>query len=122
MITFHGLQRIYPGITPQDVDLQDDADGRGAYIKRWHYHMPVPSDQQIHEASIIAEQQLVKNAAWGSVRNTRNKLLKNSDWTQIPDCSIKNKQAWAKYRQQLRDVTKNFPNPESVVWPIPPAA
>ena len=36
------------------------------------------------------------------MRNYRDHLLKESDWTQLPDAPV-NQQAWATYRQTLRD-------------------
>ena len=53
------------------------------------------------------------------IREQRNALLKNSDWTQIPDCTV-DKQAWAEYRQALRDITAQAGFPTDVVFPTPP--
>ena len=41
-------------------------------------------------------------------RQMRNKKLLESDWTRIDDCGISTskKEEWAKYRQELRDITK----------------
>ena len=39
------------------------------------------------------------------MRYYRNRLLVDSDWTQLPDAPV-DAAAWANYRQQLRD----FPN------------
>ena len=36
------------------------------------------------------------------MRNHRDRLLKESDWTQLPDAPV-DQQAWATYRQTLRD-------------------
>ena len=36
------------------------------------------------------------------MRNHRDRLLKESDWTQVPDAPV-DQQAWATYRQALRD-------------------
>lgn len=47
----------------------------------------------------------------------RLQYLADSDWTQMPDVTIPNKQEWATYRQQLRDmdyqeiVNSEFPTP-----------
>ena len=48
-------------------------------------------------------------------------MLIDSDWTQMVDAPItdKNKQEWAVYRQQLRDIT-SARTPEHVVYPIRP--
>lgn len=57
--------------------------------------------------------------AWSSVRSERNLFLKASDWTQLPDVPLPTKEAWATYRQALRDIT-NQPDPFNIVWPEPP--
>ena len=44
------------------------------------------------------------------MREERNQLLKDSDYTVLPDFPSANKQAWLDYRQQLRD----FPS----VWSV----
>ena len=36
------------------------------------------------------------------MRAVRNDLLSQSDWTQLPDAPV-NREAWATYRQALRD-------------------
>jgi len=54
-----------------------------------------------------------------SVRQSRNDKLKDSDWTQIAD-STADKQAWAAYRQGLRDVTAQQGFPWTVEWPVAP--
>jgi len=53
------------------------------------------------------------------IREQRNRLLTASDWTQIPDCTV-DKQAWATYRQALRDITNQSGFPTDVVWPTKP--
>ena len=42
------------------------------------------------------------------LRDARNQLLLESDWTRIDDCGISTskKAEWATYRQELRDITK----------------
>ena len=56
------------------------------------------------------------------IKSQRNLLLTNSDWTQIPNNPLtdQQKQDWAVYRQQLRDVTTQSGYPFNVVWPTPP--
>ena len=53
------------------------------------------------------------------VRNRRNELLSNSDWTQINDATV-NKDEWGGYRQALRDLPQQVGFPFDVVWPEPP--
>lgn len=57
---------------------------------------------------------------WSNVRFVRNKMLIQSDWTQIPDCSVKNKKEWKSYRKKLRDITTDYQHPTIVKWPIKP--
>ncbi len=56
---------------------------------------------------------------WPVVRSRRNQLLTASDWTQLPDVPLATKEAWAIYRQALRDITLQ-PDPFNIVWPVPP--
>ena len=53
------------------------------------------------------------------IRQQRNQLLKASDWTQVADAPV-DKQAWATYRQALRDITEQAGFPNNVVFPTPP--
>jgi hypothetical protein len=52
-------------------------------------------------------------------RELRTKLLKESDWTQLPDTSI-NSILWAVYRQKLRDISKSPGFPWAFEWPSSP--
>jgi hypothetical protein len=54
------------------------------------------------------------------IRWRRNFLLTSCDWTQVSD-STANKEAWAAYRQQLRDLPSSNANPRLIVFPTPPA-
>ena len=57
-------------------------------------------------------------------RTTRNKLLADSDWTQMNDSPLSNedKTAWATYRQELRDMSDlaSWPNIADDDWPVAP--
>lgn len=63
-----------------------------------------------------------KIVGWDWARSYREQLLKQSDWTQLPDCPLSNekKQLWTTYRQQLRDITDSVDNPEDGVFPPDP--
>lgn len=50
------------------------------------------------------EIQAAKNSAMAQIRSDRNKLLLQSDYTQIPDNPDPQKAEWAAYRQTLRDL------------------
>jgi hypothetical protein len=64
-----------------------------------------------------AEYKVQKDAEQAkNVRQTRNDKLKECDWTQLAD-STADKQAWATYRQALRDVPNQVGFPWTVDWP-----
>jgi hypothetical protein len=56
-----------------------------------------------------------------SVRANRKDLLAKSDWTQLQDAPV-DKQAWAKYREELRAIPEQEGFPYSVQWPVAPDA
>ena len=49
------------------------------------------------------------------LRNKRNKLLTESDWTDQYEI-----EEWKEYRQALRDLPSTTEDPENPVWPEPP--
>jgi hypothetical protein len=53
----------------------------------------------------------------------RDRLLRDSDWTQLPDVqlTIEQQAAWAVYRQVLRDVPQQEGFPSNVNWPAIPS-
>jgi len=53
------------------------------------------------------------------MRNERDQLLSDSDWTQLDDAPV-DKQAWADYRQALRDVPEQAGFPFDIEWPTAP--
>ena len=50
----------------------------------------------------------------------RNALLASSDWTQTLDAPV-DREAWATYRQQLRDFPSTWTPSETAEFPDPPA-
>ena len=83
---------------------------------------PIFIDQVIDGVTITAAEQeasykAMKDAEQAkNVRTSRNQLLKDCDWTQLAD-STANKEAWATYRQALRDVTEQEGFPWTLPWP-----
>lgn len=78
-----------------------------------------PVQQAAYEAQIIENNLAVK---WETIRLGRNKLLSDTDYTQLPDTPItaQCRTAFQTYRQALRDVTSQ-PDPYNISWPtIPP--
>jgi hypothetical protein len=56
---------------------------------------------------------------WFEIREIRNQLLIECDWTQLSDISSEIKNLWSNYRQDLRDIT-NQTNPFNITWPVKP--
>lgn len=58
-----------------------------------------------------------------SIRNKRNKLLDESDWTQVNDCPLTDskKQEWATYRQELRDLPSLYQSANNIADVIFPS-
>jgi hypothetical protein len=56
---------------------------------------------------------------WIEIRDIRNELLLECDWTQLSDIPTETKNVWSNYRQELRDIT-NQSNPFNINWPVKP--
>lgn len=54
-----------------------------------------------------------------SIRDQRKTKLADSDWTQVADSPV-DKEAWAAYRQALRDITVQAGFPWDINWPVAP--
>ena len=54
------------------------------------------------------------------MRTIRNRLLSESDWTQLPDAQC-DQAAWATYRQALRDFPATWKPAETANFPEAPA-
>ena len=76
----------------------------------------LPAEQAAVKAAISDYYR--QNQDWSAIRQERNRLLAESDWTRLDDATA-DKDAWAIYRQALRDITLQ-PNPLEVQWPVPP--
>lgn len=57
------------------------------------------------------------------LRDKRARLLRQSDYTQMPDAPFSDEQRaeWRAYRQALRDLPEIVTDAASAVWPIAPA-
>ena len=87
--------------TPQLID--------GVYVQVWNQ-----TDATQEEIDTKIENQ------WEQIRVARNEILKECDWTVLPDSPVSASiEEWKTYRQQLRDVTSQS-NPFEIVWPTNP--
>lgn len=78
----------------------------------WVYTVKV-MDKSPDELALDRESQAM------NIRSTRNRLLTDSDWTQVADAPV-DKQAWGTYRQALRSITEQEGFPWTVQWPRSP--
>jgi hypothetical protein len=66
---------------------------------------------------------MIENATeeqkWAQIRAWRNAQLNRTDWTQLADSPL-DKEAWAIYRQALRDLPAQGGKAEDAVFPIAP--
>lgn len=69
---------------------------------------------------IVLVEKPKKEITWDQIKKERNALLLESDWTQLLDVNLSNKEEWKVYRQQLREITTNFSNPNEVIFPSKP--
>lgn len=76
------------------------------------------SDEDL--AQLAIDEANASEAQWERVRSDRNTRLAACDWTQLPDAPV-DAEAWAIYRQALRDITDQS-NPFEIVWPAAPDA
>jgi hypothetical protein len=73
------------------------------------------------EAGEIVLRDKVLIVSWDDIRIKRDNLLTTSDYTQMSDWPG-DKEAWAIYRQALRDIPQTYATPADVVWPTKPSA
>jgi len=59
---------------------------------------------------IEVSQENIELLLYNDLRNKRDKLLQQSDWTQMPDSPLteEKKQEWQTYRQALRDLPQTI--------------
>lgn len=81
--------------------------------------LPTLAELQVKQLELTANK---KTPKWETLRDKRDQLLLESDWTQLLDAPIDaaTQARWATYRQTLRDLPQTYPTPDDVVWPTPP--
>ena len=108
----------------KEVKLRDDSDGNGIYIHEWNLDIPKPTMAQLDamEALIPAYEFKI---ALKQLREKRNQLLKDCDYTVLPDSVLTpaKKAEWMNYRTALRNITQGLTTVEqinSLAFPVPP--
>lgn len=66
------------------------------------------------------EWELSKERVSEDVRKRRDKALRESDYTVLPDVPIKDADKWKEYRKELRDISKQEGFPFDIEWPKRP--
>jgi len=97
-------QPSYDGATESIVEV-DPIYQDGKWVRQW----------KVVKISTEEVEARAKGQA-ASVRSLRNIELSNTDWTQLQDSAV-DKQYWAAYRQQLRDIPQQAEFPWNVQWP-----
>ena len=80
----------------KDVMLQDDSDGKGAYIKEWNLDIAQPTDAQLSAQESAANTEEANNqvratrkAAYGDIGEQLDEIYKNIDSWRVRIKSIK---------------------------------
>jgi hypothetical protein len=94
-----------PGKYQKVIEVEPVKDDQGIYRQTWAV-VEMSDEEKAEEDERKAEE----------VRAERNWKLTASDWTQVADASV-DKEAWAAYRQALRDVPEKEGFPWNVTWP-----
>ena len=118
-----------------------DGSFNGWYDDQIHKVIPTPniqisdSDYTSHYSTMISgkilsviDDQVVFSdpplhiPTWDEIRNERNILLSQSDYTQLADAALTSDQqiAWKAYREALRKLPETFSSPDKIVWPTKP--
>jgi hypothetical protein len=78
----------------------------------------------LQDGFVLEQPELVlsDDEKWEQVRQKRNNLLAQSDWTVLIDSSLtdEKKQEYTTYRQDLRDLPSKYNNPDDVIFPDQP--
>lgn len=110
---FYNTEFNYPTLPEDIVEISDEDHAR--LLNAINDYKEVYLD----ENNQLALRDRPVTISWDSIRTKRNRLLVESDYTQMPDWPG-NKTAWAAYRQLLRDIPQTYSTPDEVVWPAKP--
>lgn len=107
---------------PQITELQRvEYDGilliNNQWTESWSIHPRF--DDPVEQAAWEAE---VLDAQWTMVKTERNRLLAETDYTDLPNTPItaECRANFITYRQALRDITQTQTDPYNIIWPTVP--
>jgi hypothetical protein len=110
---FYNTEFNYPTLPEDIVEISDEDHAR--LLNAINDYKEAYLDENNH----LALQDRPVTISWDSIRTKRNRLLDESDYTQMSDWPG-NKTAWAAYRQLLRDIPQTYSTLIEVVWPTKP--
>jgi hypothetical protein len=111
-MTQFGLYEVKQTPKPNDY-TKNITEGTPVLTDDVYYQNWIQTDASQSEIDYRLENQ------WFIIRETRNELLTECDWTQLSDIPTETKAIWSEYRQSLRDITSQT-NPFSITWPVKP--
>tara|TARA_B000000557_G_scaffold95709_1_gene77267 strand:- start:36 stop:404 length:369 start_codon:yes stop_codon:yes gene_type:complete len=88
--------------------------------EEWAMYLPYRYFKEMHGWSEEQFLEAYKPDMWGEIREKRDDLLLETDWTQNPDVPDATKAKWQSYRQALRDVPSQS-DPYNITWPTKPS-
>lgn len=86
-------------------------------------------EKEEHKQHLLKLEEELKNnppkivyGNWNAVREHRNRLLLQSDWTQLRDIELLHDADWKAYRKALRDIPQTYAHAsfEDIIWPDMP--
>lgn len=88
---------------------------------QWMEFINNPGVRRFQNQKIVSAPAVIEKMNPAQIRNKRSALLRESDWTQLPDAPFTNeeKQKWAEYRQALRDL--DISDLDNIIWPVAPS-
>ena len=111
------LRNNYPDL----IEVPNDVGVRTHYVKDGICLPKGAPPSELHEFDTIQEVWVINTElAVSAARRDRDYRHKQSDWTQLPDVPLATKEAWAIYRQALRDITSQSGFPLNIEWPVEP--
>ena len=88
--------------------------------EEWALYLPYRYFKEMHGWTEEQFLEAYKPDMWGEIREKRDDLLLETDWTQNPDVPETTKAKWQAYRQALRDVPSQS-DPYNITWPTKPS-
>ena len=112
---FYDTDFGYPSF-PQDI-IEITKERHAEFL----HGMNMQNKELVLSGNDLILQDRVVVITWEQIRSRRNNLLALSDYTQMADWPG-DKEAWATYRQALRDLPQTYTNAADVIWPTKPGA